>query len=203
MRTRSSLIFALAFVLGLFGRQQNALAEDGFHPSRLRLILHGSKKLNDRITLTARLIPSPTLRGTLTPLVFGGVKVRLGPSFTLAPQAGWSFIKNEPFLSLGLAFAARPLVLGLQVDYRFPSQQGYVFATAEVPVTDWLMVGVETENWGSLLSPAWSCGGGPNLLFQLKQAKSLGVGLDVAAHIRSLEGQTQPEIFLRFHVFLP
>lgn len=190
------------FIMALFAATllftSTARAEDAFHPSRVRLLVHGGLDLNEDARLEFRFIPAGNLIGELAPISYFGAKFKATDWLGIETYAGWAFKPDEPLVSLTLNPHIDNLWAWTEIDLRMPSYDGYWFAQLDYQILDWLHAGVEGEGWGNYESgSSWSHGGGPNLLFRFGK-----VGVDIAVHARELEDSVKPEFFMRAHLFL-
>ncbi|MFH1252713.1 MAG: hypothetical protein V1664_00045 [Candidatus Uhrbacteria bacterium] len=176
-----------------------ANAEGAFHPSRVRLLIHGGVDIGEKSQLQLDFIPAGNLLGEVAPLTHLGVNIEPVKGLGVKPVIGWAFGNDEPILAIQLSpvFADRIYGWG-DVELQLPSQSGYWFAQADYELTDHIHAGVEGEGWGLFSDgSSWSNGGGVNLLGRFDKT-----GIDLAGHIRNLDGSTKPELVVRVHLFL-
>lgn len=171
---------------------------DTFHPSRVRLLLHGSYQFDDTLGISGHFIPAGNLMGELAPLAYMTVDWTPTPYLTISPCLGWSFKPDEVIASLRLTPQYKDFYGWVDFEVRPQSWFFYWFAQAEWKATNWLHFGAEEESWGGFEEfTLASHGGGPNILFRFGQY----VGIDLALHARHLDGNVKPEFFFRFHLF--
>lgn len=191
----------VAFVLAALCAPGKVLAEEGFLPTRVRLVVHGGHEISDRLRLELRFVPAENLvAGRLAPLLYFGPVYKITDSFTLEGGVGWASSSDEPLLSVAPSLKIGPVWSWLSVDLELPSNQGYWFWQIEFDILPWLAVGGEGEGWGSFMQAVtWSNGGGPNVLVKLG-----GAGFDFAFHVRApaVGISPKPELFFRVHLFL-
>lgn len=170
-----------------------------FFPSRLRVLVHGGAPITRQFSIKGLFVPSPNIaQEKLTPLVYLGIKWAPSIHFSMVGNVGWSFIGDNPFLSLMLDGGYGVFVTGTQLDYNFINHEAYSFTYADFIVLKWLILGAEFEAWGLWSdATAWSYGGGPNILFRFGK-----VGVDIAFHVRYVAGKVGGDLFLRVHLFL-
>jgi hypothetical protein len=172
-----------------------------FHPSRVRLLVHGSYQLNEVLQLQAHLIPAGNLLAGLAPISYLGVNYKPTNWLAIELDTGWNFKADEILFSVKPCLEYKKFWLWAEVDAQFPSYSGYWFVQVQYKITGWLHAGIEGEGWGNFSDSAtWSHGGGPNLLFRLGKH----VGVDLTIHARDLPNDdigVRPEFFLRTHLF--
>lgn len=175
-----------------------ARADDTFHPSRVRLAVHGGHDVGDKTRLEYRFAPSGNLIGELAPIAIFGIKLKATDWLTVETYAGFAFKTNDPLLSLSFNPHVDKMYAWTEIDWRALSHEGYWFAQVEYQIAPWFHAGVEGDGWGNFeKSTSWTHGVGPNALFRFGM-----VGIDLAIHIRELKGETKPGFFLRTHLFL-
>lgn len=190
-----SLIALVAMMLLL---SSTARAEDTFHPSRVKLAVHGGYDVGDKTRLEYRFVPSGNLIGELAPIAFFGTKFKTMDWLTVETYAGFAFKTNDPLFSLSFNPHVNKLYAWTEIDWRAVSHDGYWFAQAEYQVTPWFRTGIEGEGWGNFeKSASWTHGAGPNVLFRFGM-----VGIDMAVQIRDIKGDVKPQFYLRTHLFL-
>lgn len=190
--------FITALFAAMFLFTSAAQAENAFHPSRVRLLVHGGLDLNKDVQLQAHFIPAGNLIGELAPYSYLGAKFQTSDWLGIEAYAGWAFGNDEPLVSLMFNPKFGNLWAWTETDVQMPSWDGYWFAQLDYQLLDWLHTGVEGEGWGNYESGSlWSHGGGPNLLFQFGK-----IGVDLAVHVRELKDSIKPEFFTRVHLFL-
>lgn len=169
-----------------------------FHPSRVRLLAHGSYQFDDALGISGHFIPAGNLMGELAPLAYMTIDWTPTPYLTISPCLGWSFKPDEVITSLRLTPKYKDFYGWVDFEVRPRSWSFYWFAQAEWKAATWLHLGVEEESWGGFeeFSQA-SHGGGPNVLFRFGKV----VGMDFTMHARQLDNVVRPEFFLRFHLF--
>lgn len=173
--------------------------DSAFHPSRVRLLLHGSLNFAETLQLRAHFIPAPNLRGDITPLLYLGLGWQVWEHLNLEPVVGYATGSENPIFSLRLSPKIWRLRGWADIEIQVPSLNGYWFANLDFKIYNWLLVGIEGEGWGQYGdAKSWSHGFGPNILLRF------GIlGLDLALHIRDKEHVTKPEFFIRVHLFAP
>jgi len=199
------MIKRILIVLVLF-HAGNASAEDkqpdegDFHPSRVRLLLHGALDVSETLQPRVHFIPATNLRAEITPVLFLGLGWQAWKHLNIEPVLGYHFGNESPILSLRLAPKIWRLEGWVDIEVQIPSWKGYVFANLDFKILGkYLQAGVEYESWGDYTdSSSWSHGGGPNVLLRFGM-----LGVDLALHIRELEERVRPEFFLRVHLFAP
>lgn len=186
------VLTALGLLLPRIGSAQT------FHPSRVRLLMHGSYQFDDRLGISGHFIPAGNLIGELAPLAYMTVDWTPTPYLTISPCLGWSFKPDEAITSLRLTPKYKDFYGWIDFEVRPQSWSFYWFAQAEWKATPWLHLGIEEESWGGFEQFAQaSHGGGPNVLFRFGQ----NVGIDLALHSRWIGEDVKPEFFFRFHLF--
>ena len=194
MKSFALTILAAAILLS----SANVRADDNFHPSRARLLVHSEYDVNDETHLRVNFIPAGNLLAGIAPLAYLGLGWQATSWLDIEGTLGWCFKANEPIVSTRLTFKIDDFYSWIDLEIQLPGESGYWFAQAEYKLLDWIHVGVEGEGWGSYIGETpWSNGGGPNLLFRLGK-----VGLDLALHVRELGDSVKPEFFARVHLFL-
>lgn len=182
----------------MFLSSVNARADDEFHPSRVRLLIHSDFQVNDEVHLRVNFIPAGNLLAGLAPLAYLGLGWQATSWLDIEGTLGWCFKANEPIVSTRLSLNFGDFYAWGDLELQLPGENGYWFLMAEYKLLDWIHVGVEGEGWGSYIGNApWSNGGGPNILFRFGK-----VGLDLVIHVRDLNDSVKPEFFLRAHLFL-
>ena len=194
MRRRLLISIFLTLLLG----SGTALA-DGFHPSRIRLLIHGRQELKQgRTALQYHFIPSADFSAGIFPRAYMGFEVKVFDELTLEPTLGYNFSADEPIASLRITPKLGRFWSWTDLEYQRPSGCGYWFSQVEMKARDWFHTGFEGEGWGVVGDGgSWSHGAGPDILFRFGK-----VGADLALHARYLNGRTAPEFFLRTHLFL-
>ena len=195
MKNRS---FALALITATLLFSSAAHADNDFHPSRARLIMHGGGDITERTRFELRFVPAGNLLGKLAPLLYVGFKFKLNDWMGIETYTGWTYGKDEPLLSLSFNFRYGAFWAFTEDDLQLPSGLGYWFVQFERNLTKRWIIGIEGEGWGDYKNIAsWSHGFGPNVLYRAGLS-----GVDLALHLRELNGEIKPELFIRFHVFL-
>ena len=189
------MLTAIAFTLFVC---TTAEAQEAFHPSRMRLLVHGGYDLSETTRLEFRFIPAGNLLGELAPITLLGAKFKVAGWLLVEPYVGWKTASNEPLVSLTFNPSFDKLWAWTEVDVVFPSWGGYWFVQVEYKFAEWFHAGLEGEGWGNYKdAESWSHGGGANALFRFGK-----IGMDLAVHLRGLQGVVKPEFFLRVHLFL-
>ena len=171
----------------------------GFHPSRVKLLIHGEQELEEgRTALLYNFIPSPNLKTGFHPLAYVSLQAKPFKWLSLEPTLGFNFSAEEPIFSMHVALQTEKFWSWTDLEYRIPSKAGYCFSQVEMKVSDWFHTGFEAEGWGVFKdASSWSYGGGPNMLLRMGK-----IGVDFALHARHLDDRTAPEFYLRTHLFL-
>lgn len=190
--------FIVVLVAVTFIFTSTARAEDAFHPSRVRLLVHGGLDLSKDTRLEFLFVPAGNLIGELAPRTYLGAKLKVTDWLGVETYAGYASKPDEPLISFTLNPHFGRLWAWTKTDVQMPSRSGYWFAQLDYQLLDWLHAGVEGEGWGNYKSgSSWSHGGGPNLLFRFGK-----VGVDLAVHARELKDSVKPEFVTRVHLFL-
>lgn len=173
-------------------------AQERFHPSRVRLLVHGALALDDT-EIVYLFVPAGNLVGQVAPFAYLGLKQKPTRWLGVEGNGGWSFGDDEPIAALSLSPSFGSFWAWTLTEVQLPSTRGYWMVELEYRLRPWLHAGIEGEGIKGSFSGAerWSNGGGPNLLFRLGK-----VGVDLAIHARDKESDVRPEFFLRTHLFL-
>ncbi|MFA6130917.1 MAG: hypothetical protein WC730_01490 [Patescibacteria group bacterium] len=191
------MIRFIAFFLFFVLSSPQAYAGETFHPSRVRLLIHGGYNVGETTRVQFHFIPAGNLLGELAPLGYLGLSVKPAPWLGVEPVVGWAWGPDEPIASIRLAPDFGPVYGWFDGEIRFPSYGGYWFGQMEYRVSKWLHTGIEGEGWGDFDDGGWSQGGGVNVLGRFEKT-----GLDLAIHVRDIDSKVKPEFVLRFHLFL-
>ena len=198
MKTQHA-VFAIVLLLSSLLPAGMTHADDSFHPSRARLLIHGHQDVSKTTTIKSKLIPAGNLVNGIAPMFFLGVDHKLVEWLNVQSFAKWHSVENDPGVTLCLSPKFGKFWAWVDAEITYPDKGGYMFAQAQFKALDWLHTGFESEGWGNYKDgSSWSYGAGPNLLFKFGQTR-----LDVAAHYRHYpDGEKKPELFLRTQVFL-
>ena len=168
----------------------------GTRPARVRLLIHGSLRMNKDITINSHFIPSANLIGPLSPIAYLGLGWQVSKHFHLEIAAGWSFGEmDEPILSLRPSGRFGKISFWGLMDLQ-PSAAGYWFIQSEFHPLKFLALGLEGEGWGSFTEGGWNIGFGPNLVLSMGPFE-----VNLSLHIRHdpKEGW-RPEPVIRIHL---
>ncbi len=184
------------FVLGA------TLTSQAGSPSRVRFLVHGSKKLDSVLEIKTHFIPAGNLLGELKPLCYSGVAIWPWKKVVyFEPLLGWNFATDEPILALMYSATIPIPNLGAvwswwDFEYQTRTKDGYIFAQMEFQPCDWFNAGMEMELWGNWQRGPWNVGMGPNILLRYGT-----VGLDIAGQYRAHDDVADWELAVRLHLF--
>lgn len=166
--------------------------------SRVRLCVHGSQEISERIDIREHFVPSMNLVEGFDPFIFLGVGIRPIEGLDIEPIIGWHFVGNEPIIGVLLSFQRSRIWLFVDLEINIPSWFSSWFVMVDFKILEWLFAGIEGEGWGLLIdNSSWSNGGGFNLIFRLER-----IELDLALHARVQEGELiLPDFLVRVQIF--
>ncbi|HLD31794.1 MAG TPA: hypothetical protein VJB37_02770, partial [Patescibacteria group bacterium] len=108
----------------------DALAEETFHPSRMRFLVHGGYQLTEDLNLRIHFIPAGNLIGPVAPIIHPGLGIKLASWLEMEAVAGWCFATDNPLFSLRVTPTLGDFYAWLDGEYQYPSQNFYWFVQA-------------------------------------------------------------------------